>query len=165
MEVLDGGLPTWKRQDLPLESGGVAVDRSEFEAKPRPELLTTVEQVEASLGLPEGVIIDARHPERYRGEREPYDPIAGRIPAALNHHWQQKLGARGRILPSAQLRQALRASLADAGPRLISCCGSGVTPAHNVLAMVAAGLPEPEMYVGSWSDWCAERSPPVERGE
>lgn len=165
VQVLNGGFPAWQQAGLDTESGSEQVDASEFRADTQPERLISLEQMETMLeGKDRAVLLDARAPERYRGESEPYDPVAGRIPGARNHYWKDNLGARGRFLPPAQLRQRLQAALGE-GPKdeLICYCGSGVTAAHNALALAAAGLPEAQVYIGSWSEWCADPERPIER--
>lgn len=164
VQVLNGGFPAWQRAELPTESGETNAPPAEFVADPRPEMRAPLSEIVKSLDQPQVQLIDARAPERYRGEQEPYDPVAGRIPGASNHHWKENLGARGEFLPPSMLQQKLRESLrGEADAEHISYCGSGVTAAHNILAVSAAGLPEPRLYVGSWSEWCADDDRPIER--
>ena len=100
-------------------------------------------------------LLDVRSAERYRGETEPFDPVAGHIPGAMNLPYQDNLGPDGRFKEPAQLREMYRAFLDGTAPeRLAVHCGSGVTACHTLLALEAAGLPGAALYVGSWSEWC-----------
>jgi len=112
------------------------------------------------------ILIDARAPERYRGEEEPIDPVAGRIPGAVNYFWGKNLDQKGHM----QLKQVLRGrfeSLFGDVPteRVTFYCGSGVTSAHNALAVVHAGLGMPRIYAGSWSEWITDPERPIMTGE
>ena len=109
--------------------------------------------VKAHLNQPHAKVIDSRAPERYRGEFEPIDPVAGHIPGALNQFWKHNLHETGQWRSPAELRQ-LWAPTHTADP-VIVYCGSGVTACMNVLSRAIADLPLPKLYVGSWSDWCA----------
>ena len=110
------------------------------------------------------LLIDARAPERFRGEVEPYDPVKGHIPGARNHPTADSLSADGRFLPAEVLRERLLALIGEAPiASVVSYCGSGVTASHNLLAMEVAGLGGARLYPGSWSEWCADSSRPVER--
>lgn len=166
VQVLNGGFPAWQREELPTESGERDDRPADFTADPRPEMRAPLSEVLSALEQSHLQLIDARAPERWRGEHEPYDPIAGRVPGALNHHWKENLGARGEFLPPSELQQKIRESLqGNADAEFVSYCGSGVTAAHNILATNAAGLPEPRLYVGSWSEWCADEDRPIERSD
>ena len=104
-------------------------------------------------------------PERYRGEQEPIDPVAGHIPGAVNRAWQQNLTADQRFKSSTQLRAEFDALLGGRAPNQVTHqCGSGVTACHNVLAMEVAGLPGSALYSGSWSEWIADPSRPIRTG-
>jgi thiosulfate/3-mercaptopyruvate sulfurtransferase len=110
------------------------------------------------------VLIDARAAERYEGRVEPLDPVAGHIPGALNRPWQSNL-RDGRFKPAAELRAEFEALLAGRAPQqVIHQCGSGVTAAHNMLAMMIAALPGSALYAGSWSEWIRDPERPVVRG-
>ncbi len=109
---------------------------------------------------PEWCLIDARAPERYRGESEPLDPIAGHIPGAKNLFWKSLVGPDGRFLPRGTLMNrvdALRGNVP--AERVICYCGSGVTACHLLLGMEACGLAGAQLYVGSWSEWCRLHPP------
>jgi thiosulfate/3-mercaptopyruvate sulfurtransferase len=110
------------------------------------------------------LILDARAPERFRGEKEPLDPVAGHIPGARNRPDTQNLNADGTFKPAAALREDFGAVLEGVPhEQVVHLCGSGVTACHNILAMEIAGLPGTRHYPGSWSEWCADPARPVER--
>jgi thiosulfate/3-mercaptopyruvate sulfurtransferase len=110
-------------------------------------------------------VLDARAPERYRGEVEPLDPVAGHVPGALNRFFKLNLGADGRFKPTASLREEFAALLAGrAAHEVVQQCGSGVTACHNLLAMEHAGLGTSALYPASWSGWVADPAHPVARG-
>ena len=164
--VLDGGLPAWQRAGSPLTSvvprpstGDVAVGDA---------LVTVVDTdaIEANLDEASRLVVDARAPERYRGEIEPLDPVAGHVPGAVNHPMARSLEADGRFRDAAALRSSFEATLGGRSPEsVIQSCGSGVTACHNLLAMELAGLPGAALYAGSWSAWCADPRRPVARGD
>lgn len=145
--VLDGGWQAWIEAGLPVSSEIPTWTPEAFEAEPRPG---GVIDREALLGwLGEVRLIDARAAERYQGIVEPVDPAAGHIPTALNIPFADNLGPDGLFLDAATLRERY---IADAD-ETVAYCGSGVTACHTILAHVVAGLPEPILYGGSWSDW------------
>lgn len=109
------------------------------------------------------LVLDARAGERFRGEVEPLDPVAGHIPGARNRCFKDNLGPDGRFLPAAELRSAFDAFGVEP-LRIVHQCGSGVTACLNLLAMEHAGLPGSSLYPGSWSEWCADPARPVARG-
>ena len=122
--------------------------------------------VRAADVLGAGRLIDARAPERYRGEVEPLDRVPGHIPGARSYEWRRSLGADGRLLPAPALRAQLEGTLAGVPPdQSIVYCGSGVSACHVLLAMAAAGLEGARLYPGSWSEWCADPSRPVATGD
>jgi thiosulfate/3-mercaptopyruvate sulfurtransferase len=163
--VLDGGCPAWLAAGLPWdEAGPSALAPGSFVARPRPELLVEADEIIARLGQQDLCLVDARSSERHRGVREPRDPVAGCIPGSRNAFWRDNLDDRGRFLPPATLRARFEAVLGVHAPRdAIFYCGSGVTGAHDLLAVAQAGLPLPRLYWGSWSDWINEPSRPVAR--
>ena len=132
---------------------------------PSLERIVTAADVLAALDDDTRLVLDARMPERYRGEQEPIDPVAGHIPGALNRPWAHNLQPDQRFKPPAQLRAEFTALLgARTANDVAHQCGSGVTACHNVLAMHVAGLPGAALYAGSWSEWIAEPSRPVATG-
>ena len=163
--VLDGGLPAWTRAGLPTTDAIPDPSRGDIGVGDSLVALVDTRAVEANLASRSRVVIDARAPERFRGEVEPLDPVAGHIPDALNHPMARSLEADGRFRDAASLRAAFEDTLQGRSPDVvIQSCGSGVTACHNLLAMEAAGLPGAALYAGSWSAWCADATRPVERG-
>ncbi len=164
--VLDGGLQAWQA------AGGEVTDRAEtshfqsnFKLGPPLRSLATTTTVEKSLGKPSMTLVDARATPRYRGEVEPFDPVAGHIPAALNRPSAENIGADGRFKPPAQLKAEFEQLLAGRDPAtVVHHCGSGVSAVPNVLAMEVAGLGKTTLYAGSWSEWCSDPKRPVEKG-
>jgi thiosulfate/3-mercaptopyruvate sulfurtransferase len=159
VRVLDGGWSAWQAAGGAVETGaGAAPVPGDFE--PGTGDLRAVTAAE----VPEvGVLVDARAPERYRGEVEPIDPVAGHVPGAVNVPTDANLDAGGRFLPAGQLRAVYAGVGATAGADVAAYCGSGVTAAHDVLAMELAGV-EAALYAGSWSEWVADPGRPVARG-
>lgn len=156
VSVLDGGLAAALAAGLPLTTERTAPEpRPPYPAAAWAWPLASLEEVEARRRDPAFKVLDVRAPERYRGESETLDPVAGHIPGALNAWWEENLGPDGRFLDAATLRARYLALLADTPPgRLTVHCGSGVTACHTLLALEAAGLPGAALYVGSWSEWC-----------
>jgi thiosulfate/3-mercaptopyruvate sulfurtransferase len=109
-------------------------------------------------------LLDARAPERFRGDIEPLDPVAGHIPGAQNRPFMLNLDAQGCFLPAQALRTAYAPWVADGAGQVVHQCGSGVTACHNLLAMEVGGLSGSALYPGSWSEWCRDPARPVARG-
>lgn len=164
--VLDGGLQAWQAE------GGEVTDREEaahfqsnFELGAPLRKLATAAQVLAHLGGGEQTLIDARAPQRYRGEVEPLDPVAGHIPGALNRPSSDNIGPDGRFKAPAQLRAEFEKVLEGRNPAtVVHQCGSGVSAVPNVIAMELAGFGPTTLYAGSWSEWCRDPSRPVAKG-
>lgn len=161
--VLDGGLAQWRALGLPLdtrEPAPVAPYPGRFD---RDGYLST-EHVQARLGEAPGWLLDARSPERFRGEVEPLDPVAGHIPGAGNRPFPANL-CEGRFHAPDELLRQFTGLLHGRRPEdVVLSCGSGVTACHNLLAMEHAGLHGARIYPASWSGWVAERSRPVATG-
>ena len=161
--VLDGGLAAWQSSGLPMSA--------ERPVRPlgtigeRAALVETVSAAEvlANIGSGQRVVVDARAPDRFRGENETIDPVGGHIPGAKNRFFKDNLDADGRFKDAAQLRAEF-AAVADHPEAAIMQCGSGVTACHNLLALEVAGLPGAALYPGSWSEWCADPARPVATG-
>ena len=158
--VLDGGLPAWTALGLPLTTD-VPVSAS-GNLQQRPPLVRTVAAADI-LAQPQLKVLDARAPDRFRGENETLDPVGGHIPGAANRFFKDNLLPDGRFKPAEQLRSELGALVADPASAVMQC-GSGVTACHNLLALEVAGLPGAALYPGSWSEWCADPSRPVATG-
>lgn len=162
--VLDGGWQRWCDERRPVTSALPAPRRTSFASKLRPSEVS-VEFVQSQLDRCDYMLLDARAPDRYRGENESIDPVAGHIPGALNRFFRDNLDARGAFKPRDVLRAEFGAVIGDTAPeRLIHYCGSGVSACHNLLAMEIAGLPGGKLYGGSWSEWIADSSRPTEAG-
>lgn len=162
--VLDGGLAAWHAAGFPVVASPPArPEPRRFHAHRRDrETWIDAAGIEATPAL---VVVDARAPERFRGEREPIDPVAGHVPGALNRPFTRNLGADGRWLDPETLRAEWRRLAGDApAARVVHMCGSGVTAAHNALAMEYAGLTGSRLYPGSWSEWIRDPARPIERG-
>ncbi len=159
VRVLDGGWSAWLQDGHPAESGATDVELGDFALAPAPR--TAV--VEADGVLDVEVLIDARAAERYAGETEPVDPVAGHIPGAVNVPTSDNLDERGRFRSAAELRSAYARVGADTAASVAAYCGSGVTAAHDLLAMEVAGI-RAALYPGSWSGWITDPGRPVERG-
>ena len=133
--------------------------------RPRAAMAVSATEVLAAADDPASRVLDARAPERYRGEVEPIDRVAGHVPGARNHPFGLSLDPQGRFLPPDALRDALTASLAGVAPQhAIAYCGSGVTACHLLLAFEHAGLPGARLYPGSWSEWSSDPARPVRTG-
>jgi thiosulfate/3-mercaptopyruvate sulfurtransferase len=161
--VLDGGLQAWQALGMPLSSERSTKPRGNIEPHASRMRLVSVNDVLANLESPSSVVIDARAPDRFRGENETLDPVGGHIPGAKNRFFKDNLQPDGRFKPADQLRAEFGA-LVDAPQASIMQCGSGVTACHNLLAMEVAGLSGTALYAGSWSEWCADRARPVAIG-
>lgn len=163
--VLDGGLPAWQRAGLPLRAGVEERPARRFVPHVRPHLVADAAAVEALGGRAGTCLLDAREGARYRGEHEPIDPVAGHVPGARSAPFAENLDADGRFLPPEALRARFAPLLAGAdAEHAVVYCGSGVTAAHDVLALAHAGLGEARLYAGSWSEWITDPSRPVATG-
>jgi thiosulfate/3-mercaptopyruvate sulfurtransferase len=164
--VLDGGFGKWTDESRPTESGEMHRAPREFTGSPRADMAVDVQAVTSLVGAAESLLVDARAPERYRGEIEPLDKTPGHIPGAKNHFFQWNLDEHGLFRTPEQLRAKIHESVGDVPADQIVCyCGSGVTACHNLLAFEHAGLTGAKLYAGSWSEWSADAARPVEKGE
>jgi thiosulfate/3-mercaptopyruvate sulfurtransferase len=162
--VLDGGWQAWLAQTSWSSIEEPEREDGRFTARPSLVQMVEADRVLATRGDAGTVLIDARAPERFEGRVEPLDPVAGHIPGAVNRFWQTNL-QDGRFKSPAQLRAEFDALLGGRSPsQVIHQCGSGVTAAHNVLAMELAGLPGSALYAGSWSEWIRDPARPVTQG-
>lgn len=163
--LLDGGLQAWLAAGHTLSSAlPPSRPPAQFVAKLR-DALVDVGYVQSFLATSRLYLIDARGPDRFRGENETIDPVAGHIPGAINRFFQLNLQADGRFKPAAELRAEWLALLAGQSPeRVVHHCGSGISACHNILAMEIAGLSGSRLYPGSWSEWCADPARPVAQG-
>ncbi len=163
--VLNGGIQHWQKQGYALTTTLPTLQSTTF----RPYLNTAhwlnASQVQNSLAKKAICLLDARTPERYRGEQEPIDPVAGHIPHALNRAFQLNLDNQGLFLSADLLRNQFKQLIGTIPPeRVVHYCGSGVTACHNLLAMEYAGLTGSKLYAGSWSDWIRDKNRAVAAG-
>ncbi|WP_269900133.1 sulfurtransferase [Paenalcaligenes faecalis] len=166
--ILDGGWQAW------LAAGGVTDNHLELPPVPEQRVAVTIEPqqptvdaaaIVAQLDQPIYTLVDARAAERYRGEKEPIDPVAGRIPGALNRPTSQNLQPDGHFKSVEQLRAEFNELLGDVDvSAVVHYCGSGMTACHNIFAMELAGLSGASLYPGSWSEWIADKARPQQKG-
>ena len=161
--VLDGGWSAWLGAALPVETAVPDTTPGDFAGDPRPWTIDVV-QLQARLGAPDVVVVDARAADRFRGENETLDPVGGHIPGARNRPFADNL--TGGLFKAPKVLQAeFERLLGGAAPgSVVHQCGSGVSACHNLLAMEIAALGGSRLYPGSWSEWCADRARPVARG-
>jgi thiosulfate/3-mercaptopyruvate sulfurtransferase len=162
--VLDGGLPAWMAADMWLSTELASKVRGDITLRPALTSTVSADDLIGNLVNRSLLVVDARAPDRYRGENETLDPVGGHIPGAKNRFFKENLQADGRFKPAGQLRAEFEPIVADPA-RAVMQCGSGVTACHNLLALEIAGLPGASLYPGSWSEWCADPSRPVSTGE
>lgn len=162
--VIDGGWQRWQAGGLPVQGGGEMRSRRQFIEQLQPSMLATVDEVQAVRLDPAYRLLDSRSADRYRGENETIDPVAGHIPGAISAPFAENLGKDGLFLPPQVLEARFTSLLGDVPPeRAIFYCGSGVTAGHSVLAMAHSGLRMPRLYLGSWSEWITDPDRPVEK--
>lgn len=164
--VLDGGLGAWKAAGQPV-TADLPPRPTPAALKARPSLATTADygQLRANIDTPRWLVLDARAPDRFRGENETLDPLGGHIPGARNRLFRDNLQADGRFKPAATLRAEFEAVLDGRPPEaVVNQCGSGVSACHNLLAMEVAGLGGSMLYPGSWSEWCSRPGAPIATG-
>lgn len=162
--VLDGGIEAWKAEGLPVESGIRLIDEGDFSV--RRSGLSYLTADTAALYAKDGLLIDARSPERYAGESDPVDPIRGHIPGAVNLPVRRLIDqATGRLLPREELVRMFAEVGADGNVPVATTCGSGVASCFLALAYAAAGLSgQVPVYIGSWSDWITDPARPIAVG-
>lgn len=156
--VLDGGIKAWKEAGYEVATSAIEYAPTTYQASPRQEMVVDANIVAQR---PAGTILmDSRAPERYRGEVEPIDPVAGHIPGAINRNWLDSLDAAGKFKPA----EAQQKRFEGLEGEIIAYCGSGVSATANVLALELAGK-QARLYAGSWSDWVSDKSRPVAKGQ
>jgi thiosulfate/3-mercaptopyruvate sulfurtransferase len=161
VQVLDGGVDAWSAAGGAMETEVPTVAPTAFEPRVRDDMTVDRGWLLAHAHDPDVVVVDARAPERYRGEVEPIDPRGGHIPGAVNLPYADNLDG-GRFRAPEALR-ARYAALADAGT-VVVYCGSGVSAAHDLMALEASGIVGARLYPGSWSDWVSYADAPVALG-
>jgi len=155
VRVLDGGWSAWRDTGGEVEEGQVTPEPGDFEADPGHLPVVDTEDV-----LAVEVLVDARAQERYAGEHEPIDPVAGHVPGAVNVPTTENLAADGRFKDADELRRTYASVGAVAGADVAAYCGSGVTACHDILALTVARVPA-ALWPGSWSDWVSDPARPV----
>ncbi|MBF2027743.1 MAG: sulfurtransferase [Oscillatoriales cyanobacterium C42_A2020_001] len=158
--VLDGGWTAWNAAGYPTTPAIPATKMGHFIPNPHPEKVVDIAQVKAQKELPGVILVDSREGDRFRGEREPIDPIAGHIPGAMNYPWQDVTNEQGLARSPEDQRQRWQA-ISDFN-EVIVYCGSGVTACVNLLSLELAGISNAKLYAGSWSDWCSYEGLSVE---
>ncbi|WP_344407441.1 sulfurtransferase [Dactylosporangium fulvum] len=161
VRILDGALAGWTARGLPLATGDVRPEPGDVLLSAGPPLVLTADEAAALPG--NGVLLDARAPQRYRGEVEPVDPRAGHIPGAVNAPASANLDADGRFLSPERLREHYAALGTTPGRPVGVYCGSGVTAAHDIAALAVAGI-DAALYPGSWSAWSSDPERSVATG-
>jgi thiosulfate/3-mercaptopyruvate sulfurtransferase len=163
--VLDGGWPAWIAAGKPVTQDIPSIRPVTHALNLQPGTSVDTAYVMARAQQPEMALLDARSADRYRGENETLDPVAGHIPGARNRFFRMNLAGDGRFKPVSELRTDFAQLLQDRNPKnVVHQCGSGVTACHNLLAMEHAGLSGSRLYPGSWSEWCSDRARPVATG-
>jgi thiosulfate/3-mercaptopyruvate sulfurtransferase len=161
--VLDGGFAKWTQEGRPVNIDVPLFTPFNYPLRPRKDLVVDVKRLEQALG--KALLLDARAPARYRGEQEPIDRVAGRIPGAKNRFNSDNLSAQGVFKSPDELKKEFESVLQGRSPsEVVHYCGSGVAACHNLLAMEVAGLKGGKLYAGSWSEWSADARRPQEKG-
>lgn len=165
--LLDGGLPKWIADGHPLSRDVPVPTPAALRAEPDATMLWSAAEVLGHLNDPAFALIDARAAERYRGEVEPIDPVAGHIPGAVNRFYKLNLNADLTLRAPAELRAEFETLVSNKQPaNVLHQCGSGVTACMNIFAMEYAGLPGSKLFAGSWSEWVSDPARPVvKKGE
>jgi thiosulfate/3-mercaptopyruvate sulfurtransferase len=164
--LLDGGMARWEREGRPVAPGREQRAPRRFAGEFQPRRFATADEVAALARDPARRVVDVRAGERYRGEAEGIDPVAGHIPGAVNRFARLNVNADGTMRPASELRAEFEA-LFDRVPsrEVVFYCGSGVFSCHSLVALASAGLEPGRVYAGSWSEWCRDPSRPVATGE
>lgn len=161
--VLDGGLTAWQAQGLPLVTPVAPRAPGNITEQASLTRTVSVQDLLANLETQALQVLDARAPDRFRGENETIDPVGGHIPGAKSRFFKDNLQADGRFKSADELEKEFAGLIATPQATVLQC-GSGVTACHNLLAMEVAGLPGAALYPGSWSEWCADPARPVATG-
>jgi thiosulfate/3-mercaptopyruvate sulfurtransferase len=163
--VLDGGFAAWQEAGLPVSTETAARTPRTFTPRVRAGAFVTAAQVQQALASQTIALVDARGADRFAGQNETIDPIAGHVPGATNRPFAKNLDARSRFLPAEDLRRQWGELLGTRpASEVVAMCGSGVTACHNLLALELAGMPGAKLYAGSWSEWIRDPARPVAKG-
>lgn len=166
--ILNGGIPQWIKEGKPLSTEAYKIMPKIFTANTDENAWLSADQIQQNIESKIFTVLDARTPERYRGESEPIDTVAGRVPDSLNRAFQLNLDENGLFLEANELQKQF-ADIIQQTPNqfaseIVHLCGSGVTACHNMLAMEIAGLTGSKLYAGSWSEWIRDEKRPVATG-
>ncbi|OGO66164.1 MAG: 3-mercaptopyruvate sulfurtransferase [Chloroflexi bacterium RBG_19FT_COMBO_47_9] len=162
--VLDGGWQEWVKKGFAVSSGNETHKPQKFVPHPRNELLVDSEEIEAMRKDPDYLVLDARSADRFRGENETIDPVAGHIPGAISAPYAGNLNLDGNFRSNENLAARYKKLLNGVPIHHVVCyCGSGVTATHDILAMMKAGMGEVRLYAGSYSEWITDPNRPVEK--
>jgi thiosulfate/3-mercaptopyruvate sulfurtransferase len=163
--VLDGGLARWISENRPLQPGIETRAARRFEGFPQAGWTMTADETADAAGQGGWLLVDARSPDRYRGENETIDAVAGHIPGAVNHFFKWNVTDHGTFRSAGEIRDRVRATIGGVSPDRVVCyCGSGVTACQNLLAFEHAGLSGAKLFPGSWSEWSSDPSRPIQKG-
>jgi thiosulfate/3-mercaptopyruvate sulfurtransferase len=164
--LLDGGLPRWQREGHAMSKDLPVIQPANFVLKVRHDMVVDAAHVARAVKDQNWLVMDARAEERFNGEMEQLDPVAGHIPGAVNLPFEDNLHVSGRYSSPDELRELYQGQMAQVKPdHVIQMCGSGVTACHNILAMEHAGLGGAKLYAGSWSEWIRDPARPVARDD
>jgi thiosulfate/3-mercaptopyruvate sulfurtransferase len=164
VSLLDGGWPAWQAAGYPAETSAPAIAQASFTAAPQPDMVVDAGAVDRLRRDPRVLLLDARANERYEGRVEPIDSQAGHIPGARSAPFAGNLRDDGHMKTADELRDRYLTLGADAAEQIVCYCGSGVTAAHDILALHLAGRTDALLYEGSWSDWSSDPARPVATG-
>jgi thiosulfate/3-mercaptopyruvate sulfurtransferase len=164
VSLLDGGWPAWLAAGYSTEMSVPTIPQASFTAVPHPEMVVDADAVDRLRRDPRVLLLDARANERYEGRVEPIDPQAGHIPGARSAPFAGNLRDDGHMKTADELRDRYLTLGADAAEQIVCYCGSGVTAAHDILALHLVGRTDALLYEGSWSDWSSDPARPVATG-
>ncbi|HUS95073.1 MAG TPA: sulfurtransferase [Patescibacteria group bacterium] len=163
--VLNGGWQFWIAEKRPTRSGTETYQPRNFTPLPRVQMISVTQEVDQLRATPDGRVFDSRSADRFLGFNETIDPVAGHIPGAISAPYQENIGPDDLFLSKEQLHQRFLTLLDGVPPeQAVFYCGSGVTAAHNLLALAYAGLGDARLYVGSWSEWITDPERPIALG-
>lgn len=164
--LLDGGLPAWMRKKKPMTADIATFPQKKFVPEVRFGLVIDTPAMEAVVESGDSIIIDARAEERFTGEVEPLDKVAGHIPGAINLPFEDNLDFDATFMSKEEMTELYNSLLGDKdASQVVMMCGSGVTACHNLVAMEIAGLKGARLYAGSWSEWITDSNRPIAAGE
>jgi thiosulfate/3-mercaptopyruvate sulfurtransferase len=160
--LLDGGFSAWIAEGYPVSDEIPCPDQQVFSPDIQSDMLLSADDVLQNFGDPGHILVDSRSPERYQGLNEPIDPVAGSIPGSINYFWGTNLDSRGHFQQKQVLRGRFDTLFGDVPSENVTFyCGSGVTAAHNVLAVAHSGFAMPRLYADSWSEWITDPDRPI----